>query len=256
MCPDTNIIMNITNSTLPIVAVIPAAGIGSRMQSVCPKQYLKIGGLTILEHTINALLKHPRITHIIVAISPNDSYFHTLPLAQNERIITVNGGGERADSVLSGLEYVTQHFSENTWALVHDAARPCLHFGDLDHLIQLIDENVVDPQFCGGILATPVRDTMKRSHQQDNHIEQTVERTTLWHALTPQFFPALLLKQNIENALSQKATITDEASAMEFAGYEPLLVKGRADNIKVTQPEDLALAEFFLSRQITSIRNT
>ncbi|MEQ4925102.1 2-C-methyl-D-erythritol 4-phosphate cytidylyltransferase [Proteus hauseri] len=248
--------MNIINPNLPIVAVIPAAGIGSRMQAICPKQYLKIGGLTILEHTINALLKHPRISQIIIAISPEDDYFHTLPLAKDKRIIAVNGGGERADSVLSGLVYVTEHFPENTWALVHDAARPCLSFGDLDKLIQLIDDNYAHPQFCGGILATPVRDTMKRSHPKDNHIQKTVERTTLWHALTPQFFPAALLKQNLENALSQNATITDEASAMEFAGYEPLLVKGRADNIKVTQPEDFALAEFFLSRQITSIRNT
>lgn len=256
MCSDTKTIMNIINPNLPIVAVIPAAGVGSRMQAIRPKQYLKIGGLTILEHTINALLKHTRISQIIIAISPEDDYFYTLSLAKDKRIITVEGGGERADSVLSGLIYVTEHFPKNTWALVHDAARPCLSFGDLDNLIQLIDDNYTDPQFCGGILATPVRDTMKRSHLEDNHIEQTVERTTLWHALTPQFFPAALLKQNLENALSQKAIITDEASAMEFCGYEPLLVKGRADNIKVTQPEDLALAEFFLSRQITNIRNT
>lgn len=248
--------MNKSNSTLPIIAVIPAAGIGSRMQSICPKQYLKIGGLTILEHTINALLKHPRISLIVVAISPDDNYFHTLPLAQNPKITTVKGGGERADSVLSGLNYVTAHFPENTWALVHDAARPCLSFDDLNTLIQLIDENNADPQFCGGILATPVRDTMKRSYQKEDKIHQTVERSALWHALTPQFFPAILLKQNIEKALSHHAVITDEASAMEFCGYEPLLVKGRADNIKVTQPEDLALAEFFLSRQIISIRNT
>lgn len=248
--------MNIPNSTFPIVAVIPAAGIGSRMQATCPKQYLKIGRLTILEHTINALLKHPRISQIIVAINPEDDYFYRLALAKDKRIIVVKGGGQRADSVLSGLRYITEHLAQNTWALVHDAARPCLSFSDLDNLIQLIDDNHLDPQFCGGILASPVRDTMKRSHQQDNHIEKTVARDTLWHALTPQFFPAALLKQNLENALAQNVPITDEASAMEFGGYEPLLVKGRADNIKVTQPEDLALAEFFLSRQITSIRNT
>lgn len=226
------------------------------MKTIRPKQYLRIGRLTILEHTISALLKHPRISQIIVAISPDDHYFHTLALANDKRITTVLGGNERANSVLSGLNYVAEHFPENTWALVHDAARPCLHYGDLDNLIKLIDKNYVDPQFCGGILATPVRDTMKRSYQKNNHIEQTVERSTLWHALTPQFFPAKLLKQNIEHALSQNALITDEASAMEYGGYQPLLVKGRADNIKVTQPEDLSLAEFFLSRQIVSIRNT
>lgn len=247
--------MNKKNSIPPIVAVIPAAGIGSRMQSSCPKQYLKISGVTILEHTLNALLKHSRISQIIVAISPEDNYFHKLSIAKDKRIITINGGGERADSVLSGLTYVTEHFPKETWVLVHDAARPCLYFGDLDALIQLIDTKHTDSQFIGGILASPVRDTMKRSYQTNSHIEQTVDRTTLWHALTPQFFPAILLKNNIEKALSQNATITDEASAMEFCGYEPLLVKGRADNIKVTQPEDLALAEFFLSRQITRIRN-
>ncbi|SUC39230.1 2-C-methyl-D-erythritol 4-phosphate cytidylyltransferase [Proteus mirabilis] len=106
------------------MAVIPAAGIGSRMQATCPKQYLKIGRLTILEHTINALLKHPRISQIIVAINPEDDYFYHLALAKDKRIIVVKGGGQRADSVLSGLRYITEHLAQNTWALVHDAQDP------------------------------------------------------------------------------------------------------------------------------------
>ncbi|MFP1730038.1 2-C-methyl-D-erythritol 4-phosphate cytidylyltransferase [Lonsdalea quercina] len=223
-----------------VIAVLPAAGNGSRMQVDRPKQYLNIGNKTILEHTLDALFKHPRIRKAIIAISPDDHYFQTLPLASDPRIQVVQGGRQRADSVLAGLQQVRGV----EWVLVHDAARPCLHPDDLASLLELTSQSDV-----GGILAAPVRDTMKRSNAQ-GAIEQTVQRNALWHALTPQLFPLKLLKNSLERALSEGAEITDEASALEFCGYHPQIVSGRADNIKVTRPEDLALAEFYLTRNL------
>ncbi len=228
-----------------IVALIPAAGIGSRMKSDCPKQYLMVAGKTIIEHTLLSLLLNPQISQIFIALSPEDDQFSQLEIANNARIKTIIGGAQRADSVLAGLNALTAaEYDEKTWVLVHDAARPCLHQNDLNNLIQLIDV----PSCCGGILAAPVRDTMKRGAKGSNTIDHTVERAELWHALTPQFFPLKLLKQCLSTALNQQAVITDEASALEYCGYQPTLVLGRADNLKVTQPEDLALAEFYLSR--------
>ena len=228
-----------------IVALIPAAGIGTRMNSDCPKQYLQIAGKTIIEHTINSLLLCPKIEHIIVALGAEDDYFPQLAIASDPRVVTVLGGKERADSVLSGLDYLAMQADyANCWVLVHDAARPCLHQDDLTNVMKLITQD----DCCGGILAAPVRDTMKRSLQSEPLIAQTVDREALWHALTPQFFPLQLLRECLSKALKEKAIITDEASALEYCGYQPVLVAGRADNLKVTRPEDLALAEFYLSR--------
>ena len=141
--------------------------------------------------------------------------------------------------VLAGL----QALPEAQWVLVHDAARPCLHQDDLSRLLSLCETSRV-----GGILAAPVRDTMKRAEPGKTAIAHTVDRNDLWHALTPQFFPRELLVDCLTRALNEGATITDEASALEYCGFHPQLVAGRADNIKVTRPEDLALAEFYLTR--------
>ncbi|MFC0228584.1 2-C-methyl-D-erythritol 4-phosphate cytidylyltransferase [Serratia aquatilis] len=222
-----------------VIAVIPAAGIGSRMQSDCPKQYLTIGHQTILEHAIHALLRHPRITRAIVAISAEDHQFQTLPIAQDPRVLVTVGGKQRADSVMAGLELA----GNAEWVLVHDAARPCLHADDLARLLAITDHSSV-----GGILAAPVRDTMKRAEVGQNAISHTVERQDLWHALTPQLFPLELLKFCLRRALDEGAIVTDEASALEHCGYHPLLVAGRSDNIKVTRPEDLTLAAFYLTQ--------
>lgn len=226
-------------SPLQVSAILPAAGIGSRMQSECPKQYLTIGYQTILEHSIDALLRDPRISQVIVAINPADQQFQALPIAQDPRVRVTFGGQQRADSVMAGLQLV-----ENTpWVLVHDAARPCLHVDDLSRLLAITEHSKV-----GGILAAPVRDTMKRATQGQNAIAHTVERQDLWHALTPQLFPLELLKFCLQRAMEEGAVVTDEASALEHCGYHPLLIKGRSDNIKVTQPEDLALAAFYLTQ--------
>lgn len=222
-----------------VIAVVPAAGVGSRMQAACPKQYLTIGQFTLLEHSVARLLAHPAVKQVIVPVSNDDGWFDSLPLAQDSRILRVTGGDTRAESVLAGLNAI--HHSE--WVLVHDAARPCLHPDDLARLLAVREYSKV-----GGILAAPVRDTMKRAEPGKTAIAHTVEREDLWHALTPQFFPHQLLTACLTRALHEGANITDEASALEYCGYHPLLVSGRSDNIKVTRPEDLALAAFYLTQ--------
>ncbi len=161
-----------------------------------------------------------------------------MELLKSPKIQLVFGGETRADSVLNALQEIN---TENAWALVHDAARPCLKRSDLDKLLQ-----INNPQ--GGILAIPAVDTMKRAN--GTKIAHTEDRSTLWHALTPQFFPAQALKQALSSAFANKLQVTDEASAMELAGYQPQLVSGRSDNIKITRPEDLALAEFYLTHNL------
>ncbi|XTZ39216.1 2-C-methyl-D-erythritol 4-phosphate cytidylyltransferase [Salmonella enterica] len=226
-------------ATMPdVCAVVPAAGFGRRMQTECPKQYLSIGNKTILEHAVAALLANPRVGRVIIAVSPGDVRFAQLPLAHHPQITVVDGGTERADSVLAGLKAA----AGARWVLVHDAARPCLQQDDLNRLLAISATSRV-----GGILAAPVRDTMKRAEPGKANIAHTVERNDLWHALTPQFFPLELLHDCLTRALNEGATITDEASALEYCGFHPQLVPGRADNIKVTQPEDLRLAEFYLT---------
>ena len=241
------------------IAIVPAAGVGKRMQANCPKQYLRIHDKTILSHTVNRLLSHPKIAEVIIALGENDQYFKDTGLAKDTRVIRVNGGKERVDSVLSGLKAVD--VKQYPWVLVHDAARPCVTHGDIDELI-----NQCLAHDTGGILAVPVRDTMKRGQTKKcmpemdadkngitletiNVIQNTVERDQLWHALTPQLYKTIELTNAIENALSGNITITDEASAIEHANINSLLVVGSSDNIKITHPNDLALAEFYLDKQ-------
>ncbi|BCO17672.1 2-C-methyl-D-erythritol 4-phosphate cytidylyltransferase [Alteromonas sp. KC3] len=236
------------NMTIPrVVAVIPAAGVGSRMQADRPKQYLMLGSKTILEHTIDALVNHPKIDDVVVAISAGDAYFAELEL-NGKAIRVVEGGKERADSVLNGIATL----APTDWALVHDAARPCVDEEDISSLLNVMNDNSV----AGGILATPVRDTMKRATASPNTlatirtISHTEERTDLWHALTPQLFPAGLLKHALETGLAAGANITDEASAMELAGHKVAMINGSPANIKITHPADLPLAEFYLQQKL------
>lgn len=221
-----------------VVAIVPAAGVGKRMRAAQPKQYLTIDGKTLLEHTVHCLLAHPSVSQVVIAISADDGYFASTSLGQDTRVVVTIGGKERADSVLAGL-----NATHAEWVMVHDAARPCVRHEDIDALIAAA---VTHPH--GAILATPVRDTMKRGNS-DGNIETTVCREQLWHALTPQMFRREQLLGALETALHQDLNVTDEASAIELAGGEPKLVAGHADNIKVTQPEDLALATFFLAQR-------
>jgi len=224
-------------------AVIPAAGIGKRMGSEIPKQYLELNGKAIILHTLDRLLQHPAIQGAVVALSRHDGWWEHLPLRCDKPVITVEGGIERCHSVLNALYELANRAEDEDWVLVHDAARPCLLPADLDNLINTLQDDEV-----GGLLGLPVRDTMKRA-ESNNRVVDTVEREGLWHALTPQMFRLGSLRSALENALEAKQFVTDEASAMEHAGFQPLLVEGSATNIKITRPEDLALAGFYLQQQ-------
>lgn len=222
-----------------VIAILPAAGIGRRMQSPIPKQYHIIGNKTVLEHSISALLQQSCIQRVIIAISPNDRWFYHLPVAATGQVNVVIGGKTRADSVMSALRYI----NKAAWVLVHDAVRPCLHQDDLVRLLSVRARSSI-----GGILAIPVSDTIKRANTDAESIHYTVARNDLWHALTPQLFKFNLLKNCLKLALAAGAIITDESSALEYCGYSPLLVPGRPDNIKITCPEDLVLVSFYFSQ--------
>ncbi|CAH9053225.1 2-C-methyl-D-erythritol 4-phosphate cytidylyltransferase [Pseudoalteromonas holothuriae] len=226
------------NQTIKIAAIVPAAGIGSRMQVGHPKQYLKIAQHTILEHTLNKLTQLSELNQIVVAVSDSDEYFKTLKLS-DKRILAVSGGKERADSVLNAL--LALNDKQPDWVLVHDAARPLVTVHDMQ---KLITQCVADNE--GGILASKVKDTIKRG---ESHSLQTVPRGKLWQALTPQFFPYQALKSALQQALKNGVAITDEASAMEWAQHPVKLISGRSDNIKITTPEDYDLACFLISKQ-------
>jgi len=225
----------------PLAVIVPAAGVGKRMRASCPKQYLTINKMTVIEHTVNRLLSCPEVDKVVIALGANDEYFTGTGLANNPRVETVIGGQERVDSVLAGLKALEP--DKYTWALVHDAARPCVPVKDIANLILSCAESQ-----CGGLLAMPVRDTMKRS-KANNRVEKTVERDGLWHALTPQMYKVGELIAAIEQGLQKGVIITDESSAMEAAGLPSNLVAGSGKNIKITRPDDLALAEFILSKQ-------
>lgn len=223
-------------------AVVPAAGVGRRMGADRPKQYLSLCGSTVIEHTLERLLTHPLIEGAVVAISRDDAYWENVHIDSPKPIVEAEGGDERCDSVLNALRVLAEHIDADDWAVVHDAARPCLSHTDLDRLISTL---ALEPQ--GGILATPVRDTMKRDDGA-GHIACTEDRTGLWHALTPQMFRLGALTAALEQCMADGFVVTDEASAIEHVGERPRLVEGRADNMKITRPEDLALAELLLNR--------
>ena len=169
--------MNQLSSSADVIAVVPAAGIGSRMHrlSEAVSHYRSINPARTQR---GALLAHPAVKQVVVPVSPDDGWFDSLPLAQDARVLRVTGGETRAESVLAGLQTI-RHSAR---VLVHDAARPCLHPDDLARLLAVREHSKV-----GAILAAPVRDTMKRAEPGKGAIAHTVERDDLWHALTPQF---------------------------------------------------------------------
>ncbi|MFJ4371801.1 2-C-methyl-D-erythritol 4-phosphate cytidylyltransferase [Pseudomonas japonica] len=223
------------NTPLPAFwAVIPAAGVGARMAADRPKQYLQLGGRTILEHSLNCFLDHPSLKGMVVSLAADDPYWPGLACASDPRIQRAAGGRERADSVLNALLLLhAQGAADSDWVLVHDAARPNLARSDLDHLLAELAEDPV-----GGLLAVPARDTLKRA-DADGRVAATVDRSTIWQAYTPQMFRLGALHRALADSLVADVAITDEASAIEWAGQAPRLIEGRNDNIKVTRPEDL-----------------
>jgi len=222
--------------------VIPAAGVGRRMGADRPKQYLSLHGRSVLERTIDLFTSHPEIRGIAVAIGKNDSWWPTLECSRDPRVMQVEGGIERADSVRNALEFLAHRASDEDWVLVHDAARPLLSDSDLARLMTQASNHPV-----GGILAVPARDTIKRVGE-GNRIESTVDRSTLWHAQTPQMFRLNMLRRALIEAADNGLAVTDEASAMELMGLSPIVIEGSADNIKITRPEDLGYAEWLLQK--------
>ena len=219
-------------------AVIPASGVGSRMGADRPKQYLQLAGKSILEHSLDCFLDHPCLRAVVVSFAEHDPFWAGLPCASDPRVVRVQGGPERAYSVLNALLRLGElGAQEQDWVLVHDAARPNLCANDLDLLLA---ELAADP--VGGLLAVPARDTLKRA-DGDGRVRETIDRSLIWQAYTPQMFRLGALQRALAEALVSEVRVTDEASAMEWAGQSPRLIEGRADNIKVTHPEDLQYLE-------------
>ena len=216
--------------------ILPAAGIGSRMDADRPKQYLKLFDQTILEHSLNCFLSHPAFKTVVLGLSKNDRYWSELGLAKDSRVEVYEGGAERVDSVLNGLAFISDRAQPDDWVWVHDAARPCLSHTDIDKLI-----SVLGAHDEGALLAVPVNDTVKRANAR-LEVETTVDREGLWRAMTPQVFRFAPLKQALEQSLLSNVSVTDESSAIEYAGGKPLLVQGAESNIKVTHPSDLKIA--------------
>lgn len=204
------------------------------MRADRPKQYLQVAGKTIIEHTLECFLAHPQLRALVVSLAVDDPYWPRLACAGDSRIQRADGGSERADSVLSGLMRLSELGAQDQdWVLVHDAARPNLSRDDLDNLLEQLADDAV-----GGLLAVPARDTLKRAGK-DGRVEATVDRAAIWQAFTPQMFRLGELQRAMADALIAGVNVTDEASAMEWAGHAPRLIEGRSDNLKVTRPEDL-----------------
>ncbi|MEN3031274.1 2-C-methyl-D-erythritol 4-phosphate cytidylyltransferase [Chromobacterium amazonense] len=220
-----------------MIALVPAAGSGSRFGAPSPKQYLQLNGRPLMWHALATLAAVPAIDKVAVVISPQDEWFDdfdwSLPKLEVHRV----GGSSRAQSVANGLAALAP--AEDDWVLVHDAARCCLSVAAVERLIAALAGHPV-----GGLLALPVPDTVKRA-DAEGHVAATVPRNALWLAQTPQMFRAGLLARALGEGAAED--ITDEASAVERQGLKPLLVEGDAQNFKVTYPRDLALAKAILA---------
>lgn len=223
--------------------VMPAAGVGARMAAAVPKQHLEVGGKSLLQHSLDALLAIAAVESVVVALGPDDP--RAAALRGWPRVRLAVGGARRADSVLAALHVLQEFAEQDDWVLVHDAARPCLSPADGSRLVA-----TVLASGTGALLAEPVVDTIKRV-DGGGKVLGTVDRSELWRAQTPQMFRLGELTDVLERALRAGAVITDEASAMEWAGYPVAVVPGSSRNLKVTVPEDLALAAFYLGKPIT-----
>lgn len=225
-------------------ALIPAAGVGSRMQSGIPKQYLPLRGKPMLAHAVDALADTPAIAHVFVVVSTDDVYIAPLIAASGwseTRVSVLRVGGDtRQESVQNGVQVIRRHCDDADWILVHDAARPGLTPALVNRLIDAVGDDDV-----GGLLALPVVDTMKQANAAQR-VQATLPRAGLWAAQTPQMFRCGLLQQALKQAMVSGTTVTDEASAVEALGLQPRLVHGSLCNMKVTLPEDAALVEIFL----------
>ncbi|MBX2859550.1 MAG: 2-C-methyl-D-erythritol 4-phosphate cytidylyltransferase [Cellvibrionaceae bacterium] len=234
-------------SNIEIWAVIPAAGIGSRMQAAIPKQYLPLLGSTVLDISLSKILCALPLAGVVVSLNSHDTWWQYSRFASHPKVFTCAGGKERADSVLNALSSIATLSSaapsQQAWVLVHDAVRPCVESARIAGLVKAcIDLGI------GGILATPVADTLKKLNSC-KRIVDTLDREHVWQAHTPQFFPYRQLRHALEYCLLKQLPVTDEASAIEQKGAEVRVHADRRDNIKITLPEDLPWAEYILQQQ-------
>jgi 2-C-methyl-D-erythritol 4-phosphate cytidylyltransferase len=222
-------------------ALVPAAGYGARMGGTLPKQYLPLADHSLLYHAVRPLVDAEFIARVFLVLSPTDERYRRLDWrALGPRLVALHCGGDtRAASVLNGLHAMAGEVRADDWVLVHDAARPCI---DGQLLRRLKDE--IDDDAVGGLLALPVADTLKRG-DAEGRVVRTEPRADLWQAQTPQMFRYRLLVEALSE-VGVDAVVTDEASAVERHGYQPRLVMGDSRNLKVTYPQDLALAELIL----------
>ncbi len=234
--------------------VIPAAGSGRRLGGNRPKQYQLLAGKPLLQHTLDRLDAVPEIAGGVIALAATDPYWPEIRSPYTWPLQTCVGGVERNDSVRAALEHLSGYADAgaNDWVLVHDAARPLVRLKDIANL-----RAQVAAAGSGGILALPVADTLKRASADaakggsaEQRIVETVDRSLLWRALTPQMFPLHFLLEALRAAQVDGVVVTDEAQAVERQGMRPLLVQGATDNLKVTHPEDWALAEHILRSQL------
>lgn len=236
-----------SNHREELYAVIPAAGAGSRMNRETPKQYLRLNNIPVLKHTIDRLLALDELVKIVVVIDAESIGSIDSTVFDNQkpdvRIEFCIGGASRAESVKNGLDHLKHQSSSASKVLVHDAARPCVRVADIQRLIDEVKNDI-----NGGLLAMPVSDTIKRA-TRNNKVLDTVDRSLLWRAATPQLFNLDALCNALDKAMRDGIEITDEASAMQYAGHSPTLVECQADNIKITTATDLVLAEHYLAAQ-------
>ncbi|WP_407651596.1 2-C-methyl-D-erythritol 4-phosphate cytidylyltransferase [Acinetobacter sedimenti] len=219
--------------------VIPAAGSGQRFSKTELKQYLKIAGQTVLEHSVNALYKLP-LENCVIAISVNDTYAKQIQFAHPVQFCI--GGKERMDSVFSSLQHLQNFADKDDYVLVHDAARPCLHQSQIQAIADFCETGQ-----DAAIIAVPVRDTLKKS-KANQEIEATIDRSALWQAQTPQIIKYGVLYQALLHAIQNHLLVTDEASALEHLNVPVKLLEGRSDNIKITYPDDLDFATLILQQ--------
>lgn len=217
--------------------VMPAAGIGRRFGADRPKQYAPLCGRTVIEWALAPFLTDPRCAAAVVALAEDDPYWSSIA---PPTVLAAPGGQERSHSVRNGLAALADRADRDDWVLVHDAARPCLPRQDLDRLLADLASHPV-----GGLLATPAADTLKRADATRN-VQQTVDRSGLWRALTPQMFRYGRLCEALDRAHAAGRIPTDEAQAIEWLGDLPKLVEGAAANLKITSAADLAIAAALL----------
>lgn len=225
-------------------AVIPAAGLGRRMGGATPKQYLALRGRTVIEHSVSRIRRHPHVDGVVVATQEDDPWWPRLALAEDDGIERVTGGEERYLSVLCGLEALEGRAADEDWVMVHDAVRPCVRAADIGRLIEAVTAGAP-----GAVLGVPTRDALKRVDER-GRVVTTLARRGLWHAQTPQMFRFGALRRALEAAAGGgEAGVGDESEAMEAQGVFPVMVEGHPDNIKITWPGDIALAELYLAAQ-------